>query len=178
MPRLTDVRRCAHYLYRVIIVQRSEKWLWIIAVLLFGIAITTAGYKYKYSRQKLLIVDMTLDASCNLHKGACGTTQADIGSVSLSILPRSIPLVEPLHIVVRTNVKGIRYVAVDFRGVDMDMGYNRFLMKSVGNGEYQGGGMLPVCVRTHMRWEARVLIQRADDIVSAPYRFETKNHLQ
>jgi len=147
-------------------------------VLLFGVVIATAGYKYKYSRQKLPVVNMTLPPSCDLHKGACSLTQAGIGTVSLSITPRPIPLVKPLRIVVRTNVTGIQHVAVDFRGVDMDMGYNRFLMKYMGNGKYQGGGMLPVCVRTHMMWEARVLIQRAGDIVSAPYRFETGNHPQ
>jgi hypothetical protein len=88
-----------------------------------------------------------------------------------------------------------RRVEVDFAGFDMDMGYNRVALRPVGSpidqeadqaadqiesqfgrqsGTYTGSGMLPICVRDRMTWEARVLIYLSDGILDAPFRFETK----
>lgn len=38
---------------------------------------------------------------------------------------------------------------------------------------YQGTGMLPICVRERMTWEARVLLDLPDGLLLAPFRFET-----
>lgn len=158
--------------------QKGEKWLWIITLLLFVAIAIIAGYKYRYSQQKLPVIKAPLRTSCDLHKTACSVAVAKVGTVTLNITPHPIAVVTPLQITVQADIKGIRHVAVDFRGVDMDMGFNRFELKGTKAGTFEGEGMLPVCVRSRMTWEARVLIQQADDIISVPYRFDTTGHLQ
>jgi hypothetical protein len=96
-----------------------------------------------------------------------------LGAVTFTIAPRPIPLVEPLSIKVETNIPAIRAVDVDFSGVDMNMGYNRFRLKPLGDGRYEGEGMLPVCVRSRMSWEAKVMLTMADTVYVAPFRFDT-----
>jgi hypothetical protein len=55
----------------------------------------------------------------------------------------------------------------------MNMGFNRPTLQEQTPGHYSGEGRLPVCVRDAMEWEARVLIETDDGLVSAPYRFIT-----
>jgi hypothetical protein len=62
---------------------------------------------------------------------------------------------------------------VDFSGVDMDMGFNRVRLEPVGKGSYSANGMLPVCVRDAMEWEAKVLLRSQEGLSSVAYRFIT-----
>jgi hypothetical protein len=91
----------------------------------------------------------------------------------LSIEPRSIPVVRPLHFAVDLVGLDAQRVQIDFSGVDMNMGFNRPTLQEQNPGQFTGEGRLPVCVRDAMEWEARVLIQTDEGLVSAPYRFIT-----
>jgi hypothetical protein len=93
----------------------------------------------------------------------------------LEISPSSIPTVQPLQLQVRVQgpVPAVSRVAVDFTGVDMNMGFNRAELQSQGESIFAGKGMLPVCVRERMQWQARVLLETEDGLVSADYRFWT-----
>jgi hypothetical protein len=93
--------------------------------------------------------------------------------VEFGIEPGSIPVLEPLTLWVRAQGLDVRGVEVDFAGVDMNMGHNRPRLEAVGPGEFRGGGMLPVCVRARMTWEARVLLRTPRGIWAAPFRFDT-----
>ena len=64
-------------------------------------------------------------------------------------------------------------VLVDFTGVDMNMGFNRVELQPQGDSGFAGEGMLPVCVRMRMQWQARVLMETERGLVSADYRFWT-----
>lgn len=44
---------------------------------------------------------------------------------------------------------------------------------SRSDGAFGGTGMLPVCVRARMTWEARVLLHTDAGILAAPFRFDT-----
>ena len=65
------------------------------------------------------------------------------------------------------------HMAVDFRGVDMNMGYNRPQLKAVAAGQYAGTWVLASCGLEHMVWEATVLIETAKHKMAAPFRLET-----
>lgn len=118
-------------------------------------------------------VSVPLDPACDLRAGPCVSPLATGGSVSFSVEPRSIPVMKPLKLQVQVVGLDVREVSVDFSGVDMNMGYNRARLKAQNDNAYQGEGMLPVCVRDAMEWEAQVLIQTNDGLISAPYRFIT-----
>lgn len=157
-------------------VQKGEKWLWAGVAILGATIALIAGIKLWLSQRDTPTVRVALQASCDLHRGACHSAIPDLGNIMLSITPRKIPLLRPLQIQVRIDFKDVRKLAIDFRGVDMNMGYNRFELKKSATGVYSGEAMLPVCTRTHMLWEARVLVQRTDSVVSIPYRFETGHY--
>ena len=114
-----------------------------------------------------------LDPGCRLRQGPCTATFPEGGTVTLAIEPQGIPVVAPLAI--RVDLAGLQALGVelDFAGADMNMGYNRVALEPVAHGRYQGKGMLPVCVRDRMTWEAKVMVRTSAGLMVAPFRFET-----
>ena len=82
-------------------------------------------------------------------------------------------MVKPLQLQVALQGMEADSIEVDFAGVDMHMGFNRFKVTRDASGEFSGKGMLPVCVRDAMEWEAQVLIDSDRGLISVPYRFIT-----
>ncbi|WP_328986089.1 hypothetical protein [Thiorhodovibrio winogradskyi] len=122
-------------------------------------------------------------ASCDLGQRPCIAEFADGGQITLAIAPAGVPLVTPLQLDVRlARMSAPQRVEVDFRGVDMDMGHNRFALRAVVDPDqrapasysYRGDGILPICVRQRMWWEARVLLFEPEGIRAAAFRFETR----
>ena len=110
---------------------------------------------------------------CDLHDGPCRRVLPGGGEVSFAIEPRSIPLTRPLKL--RVEVKGVEAdrVEVDFSGVTMNMGYNRPRLDKVADGLFEGEGLLPVCIRQRMDWEAKVILRTDRGSFILPWRFET-----
>lgn len=147
--------------------------LWVVLALLGAMILGFTAFKL----QPLLSPEGDLvaaaEADCDLRAGPCTVHFPGGGAVTLSLEPRGIPVVRPLAIEVRIQVLEVSAVAVDFSGVDMNMGYNRSSLGSAGQGLYRGQGMLPICVTGRMNWEARVLLATPDGLFAAPFRFET-----
>jgi hypothetical protein len=117
-----------------------------------------------------------LNPACDLRQAACSVRFLDGGSVRLDIRPRGIPTVQPLAIAVQlAGLPTPERVELDFAGLDMDMGFNRVPLTPVADapGRWSGTGMLPVCVRARMTWEARVLLHLPNGTLAAPFRFDT-----
>lgn len=149
-----------------------ERWLWG-AVALLAVAVGGLfAYKYLLPQNDLPVVT-AVAPSCDVQLGVCTAVIDNVGTVTLTIAPRPIPLVEPLSFQVSTNIPGVRRAEIDFSGVDMNMGYNRFLLNAVAEGGYAGEGMLPVCVRNRMTWEAKVMLSTDSVTYVAPFRFDT-----
>jgi hypothetical protein len=165
--------------------------LWAIAGSLAVAVIAVAAFK----AWPLLYPDISerapLNADCDLIAGPCRVRFASGGEVVLDILPRGIPAVHPLTITASLiGLPAPQRVEIDFAGVDMDMGFNRTALQpaSVGSSgaevssdregvrqdmQWSGTGMLPVCVRQRMTWEARVLLHYPQRLLAAPFRFDT-----
>ncbi len=151
----------------------GERGFWGVAALLTLAVIGSAAYKFYSANRQLPVVQAALVTDCDLHQSSCSGALPHDGNVALSITPRPIPAVKPLHFVVDLPPSGARAVTLDFSGVDMNMGVNRYQLVRTAAGRYEGEGMLPVCVRSRMLWEVKVLIDRGDAIFAVPYRFET-----
>jgi hypothetical protein len=149
-----------------------ERWLWGAVGLLALAVVGLFSYRYLQSQDELPMVSAEL-SSCDLQQGPCSAVIQGVGAVTLTIAPRPIPLVEPLELKVETAVAGVREVDVDFSGVDMNMGYNRFRLKAADAGRHEGAGMLPVCVRNRMTWEAKVMLATDSVMYVVPFRFDT-----
>ena len=146
---------------------------WLIACLAIGV-IAAAAYKvYRQSAPPPGEQRVALDPTCDLHSGPCTLSGPDGVAVTLDVSPRPIPLIQTLTLSVQVEGTPVSVVSVDFAGVDMDMGFNRFLLQARGAGQFNGTGMLPICTRSRMTWEARVLLQHEGKILIFPFRFDT-----
>lgn len=110
---------------------------------------------------------------CDLQQGPCSRELPGGGRVTFEILPRPIPLVKPLQLRVEVEGRPVRKVEVDFSGVTMNMGYNRPKLHQTAPGRFEGEGLLPVCIRQRMDWEAKVLLHLPHEVLAVPWRFDT-----
>ena len=113
------------------------------------------------------------DPSCDIQQGPCQARFPDGSRITLSIAPQPFRALQPLEIRVTTEGLDARDVAVDFRGLGMNMGYNRPRLKKEAEGRFSGSGMLSTCVLERMTWEATVLANVDEAVMAAPFRFET-----
>ena len=130
-------------------------------------------YKVEQAKKNTIIAQLEVDRSCDLQQGDCSLTLPGGGSVTLSMAPRPIPLVQKFNIQVNTKGINVEAVAVDFKGTTMNMGPNNVTLSSLEKGVYSGIGMLPVCIRNSMEWQADVYLQGKEGITIAPFVFVT-----
>ncbi len=123
-----------------------------------------------------------LNPDCDLLREACQVRFADGAEVRLMIEPQGIPAVQPLQFEVGLSHLPVpEQVEIDFHGVEMNMGFNRVRLQRADAGagadaragaeRWHGQGMLPVCVRARMTWEAQVLLHYPSGVRAAPFRF-------
>ncbi|MBE0510718.1 MAG: hypothetical protein IBX49_08330 [Gammaproteobacteria bacterium] len=114
------------------------------------------------------------DSDCDLHTLACRVSLGDGTWMSLSLSPRPIRMLEPLDIQVSLHGIEAQRVAVDFQGMEMDMGYLRPTLSPLGNGHYQAGIVLPLCTTRQMHWRATVLIDDMRGLGAIDFAFLTQ----
>lgn len=143
-----------------------------VALLFLGLAFVV-GYKLWPVLHPTIVETATGDIHCDLRHGPCTLAFADGATVTLSITPRPVPVMKPIKLEVAMHGVDPWSVAVDFQGVDMNMGYNRPELKREAEGRYRGETVLPVCVRERMDWQVQVMLRTARGIRAAPYRLVT-----
>lgn len=150
----------------------SKLYLWTLVALVFGIS-GVAIFKVKPMLFPDIQAIATIEQGCNLHTGPCSSYLSSGERIKLTIEPKPIPVIKPITI--KVDIQGIKplSVEVDFSGVDMNMGYNHVNLESQSEGVFIGQGVLPVCIHDTMSWEAKVLVQTENGLISAPYRFAT-----
>lgn len=153
---------------------KGQRFLWILVGVLALALVGVAVYKAWPLLYPEVAWEVPFDPACDLRRGPCGSQIPGVsGRISFEIAPRTIPPVQPLHLSVVTEGVDVKEVSVDFSGLDMNMGFNRAILHEVQPGRFEGRGMLPVCVRRRMAWEARVLVRTPEGLLAVPYRFET-----
>lgn len=152
--------------------KKSSKLWTIVAVLVLAILLAVS-YKLKDFLKPSVTTTAVLNESCDLRKGSCTSELPDGGKVTLSINPNDIPILRPLTLQVQTEGVDASTVEVDFIGIGMEMGYNRPKLGAVDKENFKGEAILPVCVRSKMDWEARVLLKTDKGTIMAPFRFFT-----
>jgi hypothetical protein len=146
------------------------------AIIAALILIAAAGYWFSPLLLPKSDVAASPDAGCDLQRQACGAPLPGGGRVELSILPRPIPMVQPLHVEVGVTGAAVDKAAIDFAGVGMNMGYNRPELTAAGSGRFVGNASLPVCITGSMPWQATVLLESGRQRISIPFRFDSKPH--
>jgi len=140
----------------------------ILALILIGVI----GYKLSPLLLPKADVFLQPDAGCDLQRAPCVATLPEGGRLRFALMPRPIPVTQPLDAAV--EIEGLRAdkVAIDFAGVDMSMGYNRITLQSVDTQRYVGQTTLPVCVTGRMLWQATLLVDAGGTRLAVPFRFE------
>ncbi len=151
----------------------SDRGLWLLAGVLFLALVAVLIYKLWPQLNPELKLVAPLDPQCDLRAGPCVGSLPGGGEISFSIEPRTIPMVEPLQLGVEVDGLSASSVEVDFTGISMQMGFNRSKLTPAGDGRFNGQGVLPVCIRDAMEWEARVLVHTEQGVMAAPFRFIT-----
>jgi hypothetical protein len=130
---------------------------------------------YKLSPLLLPSSDLSIapDPACDLQQQACNVTLPGGGTLVFSVNTLPIPLVKPFEVKVEVRGSSVKNVAIDFAGVDMDMGFNRPQLSEKSAGVFIGEATLPVCVTGHMTWQATVLLETPDARIAVPFRFAT-----
>ena len=133
---------------------------------------------YKLSPLLLPKADVTIrpDPICDLHRQACTVSPPAGGTVELAMGAHPIPMVKPFRISVTTRNFSPSRVAVDFAGLEMNMGFNRVELASHNDGSHVGEASLPVCITGQMEWQATVLIETGSERIAIPYRFVSASH--
>jgi len=150
--------------------------LWTIVAVLVLAILLVVSYKLKDILKPEVSATAALDDSCDLRAGACISALPSGGKVSLSINPNDIPILRPLTLQVKIEGVEVSNVEVDFVGIGMEMGYNRSKLEADQETkltQFTGKAILPVCVRSKMEWEARVLLKTDRGLLMAPFRFFT-----
>jgi hypothetical protein len=137
------------------------------------LALVAGGVLFQRILQPTAEITVPLDPACDLGRTACRSAAVG-GGVTLDITPRPIAPMKPLHIEVVVEGLTAERLEVDFSGVDMNMGYNRFVLVETAPGRFTGSAVLPVCVRDRMAWEAKVLVDTPGARLSVPFRFESQ----
>jgi hypothetical protein len=89
-------------------------------------------------------------------------------------MPQAVPLMRPLQLAVEAVGLDLRAVAVEIRGLNMDMGLNRTLLKQSQTGRWSGETILPLCSQRQMQWEAAVRLDAEQGRFEVPFLFDTK----
>lgn len=110
---------------------------------------------------------------CDLKAAPCVSVFPNGHKVTFSINPNSIPILQPLTLSVETDGFKPSSVTVDFIGLNMDMGFNRSVLKTKNQTDFVGEFIIPICVNSKMEWEARVKLQTDEGLLVAPFRFYT-----
>ncbi len=153
----------------------SNEVLWALTAVLFLALVGAVAYKARTLWFPENAVSAPVDPQCDLRRGPCTSPLPGGGALTFEITPHDIPLVRPLELNVETQGLNATGAEVDFSGVDMYMGFNRSRLEARSENRFSGSGTLPVCTRTRMEWEARVLLDTADGPLTVPFRFWTSN---
>ena len=154
--------------------QRRRIWITLGVIALITALVATGIYLWRLTTiNGEIIATADLNSSCDLQQTDCELVFPNGGRVSLSITPRPIQGLKPLQIQVQTEGIEAQAVEVDFRGLGMNMGYNRPQLKRESATQYAGMGVLSVCILERMTWEATVLLKTADGVLAAPFQFDT-----
>lgn len=109
---------------------------------------------------------------CDFAQGPCRYPLAG-GVLTFSVLPPDVPLMKPLEL--RLVMEGLEAdaVAVEIRGLNMDMGLNRTRLLPDAGGGWSGETILPLCSQRRMQWEAAVQLEMQEH-VEVPFHFQTR----
>jgi hypothetical protein len=149
-----------------------------IIIPLIGIIVIVVGYFFidfnsLYQSFKGKAQFIIQDTQCNLHTSSCSVTLQDGTSFQLTIEPKTIPLMEPLKFVIKSNNPNLKRLKLNIYATNMFMGDFNLPLKNLGNGTYEATSTLPTCQVGNMKWNADIRIEKFHKTIGARFQFKT-----
>ena len=119
-------------------------------------------FLYIMTLQSVLASDLSIN--CDAHKGVCVQSLGDL-TVSLEITPRPVKAMQDLKF--KVSLSGSppsKAPYIDLGMPAMKMGPNRVLLESLGNGVYEGTGVIVRCPSGRRTWFANVTIPDSGEV--------------
>ncbi len=142
--------------------RRVPAWRLAAAMLTLSVLLGGLGYLGAWTWQRLFpapLFEASAPPHCGLERGPCQALFASGAAIRLAITPRPLTANRPLRLSVDVTGLEAAALAVEFSGIDMNMGLVRADLQQTGDGRFSGEALLPVCVRSRMAWRALVLAQ-------------------
>lgn len=137
------------------------------------VLIVVVGYKLSPLLLPQSDLSIAPDPACDIQKQACEVALPGGGSLSFSVGSQPIPLLKPFALKVLVQGSQVSQVAIDFAGVDMEMGLNRPQLTETAPGVFVGEANLPLCITGQMTWQASILVDTPKARIAIPFRFVT-----
>jgi len=116
-------------------------------------------------------IEIVREHDCDLQQTSCFFSYEG-KQREIKILERPV-LVNTKHTIQLTIPDTeVEEVWIDFKGVEIDMGYNRLKLKSKGT-IFEGKLYLPSCTLEVMTWKAMVILKNGDKMLGHVYKFKT-----
>lgn len=142
------------------------------SIVLLLILVVWAGYKYAPRLLPKTDFALTPAAGCNLNWQSCSVDNPDGGRIELNISPHPIPLAKTLNVSTRVTGLVANRIEIDLSGENMNMGYNRWPLKSDGSGNYLGEATIPICITGRMTWRATLIVETDRQRIAIPFLFD------
>ncbi|MBF0470789.1 MAG: hypothetical protein HQL48_05385 [Gammaproteobacteria bacterium] len=160
----------------VIVNFRDRGLLWVAVIASVVALVVVLLFPRSGNPQLEEVARAPLAVGCDLHQQSCQTQFATGGVVTVTLSPQPIAAMVPLQLRVELQELAAEEVAIDFSGVDMYMGQNRFpLLQQAGKeGTYLGEALLPICSRSEMAWQVEVMLRSGGTVAIAPFLLTTR----
>ncbi|NVJ53279.1 MAG: hypothetical protein HWD90_06270 [Campylobacteraceae bacterium] len=142
-------------------------------VLLIVVGYFTLDFNKIYQSLKGEVTYITQSKQCDLHKTSCTIKIQDGTEFTLNIEPKTIPLMEPLKFIIKSNNENLENLTLNIYATNMFMGEFNLPIKNLGNGNYEAIGTLPTCPVGDMEWNADIKIEKATENIGARFQFKT-----
>lgn len=147
---------------------------WKVLTGIFFAALLVAGGYFYFARINTKAFPLKLVAACDLRKEPCKAADEFGRTISFSISPANIPLMQALTPQVQVeNFPTIQSIQLLIEGVNMYMGYQTVALKEAQSHNWQGKLVLPICSTTTMQWQATLTLSTVDGNFQAKFPFTT-----
>lgn len=149
-----------------------KKLLYILILIIFGFVsyLSLEILSLSSGNQEKKSFDIVNDSKCNLQKSDCEVLfHKSVGKVSIT--PKPFYLNKKIKILITFSTALKRELDIDLKGLDMDMGYNRYKLTTTDNMKYLTSFFLPTCTKDYMPWQMAIVKKDLDKSKVNLYKF-------
>jgi hypothetical protein len=139
----------------------------VLSIVLLSVSVITVSYAADVSDKSL----------CDIQRGKCSQKTPDGITIEFDIQPKPVAAMSELTFfiaLIRSDkpFSGASSVILDLSMPGMYMGKNRPALKPLGDGRYEGKGIIMRCLSGRRAWQAEVTFKRGEQTSVADFIFE------